>query len=186
MQDDEIMDLYLKREEAAISETEKKYGGYCHKVAENILHNKEDSEECVNDTWMKAWLAIPPARPTHLKLFLAKITRNLSFNRYKEKHAGKRGCGEMTEVLDELEECLYGSSDVETDYMAKELHDTINNFVRSLPERDRMVFIRRYFFVESISEIAKRHGLSESNVCVVLYRSRGKLKKQLEKEGYLL
>lgn len=186
MQDNEIMDLYLKREEAAISETEKKYGGYCHMVAENILHNKEDSEECVNDTWLKAWLAIPPARPTHLKLFLAKITRNLSFNRYKEKHAGKRGCGEISEVLDELEECLSGSSDVEADYLAKELHIAINNFVRSLPERDRTVFIRRYFFVESISEIARRYGLSENNVRVVLHRSRSKLKKQLEKEGYLL
>lgn len=186
MQDQEIIELYFKRSESAIRETEQKYSGYCHAIADNILHSKEDSEECVNDTWMKAWNAIPPARPAHLKLYLAKITRSLSFNRYKEKHAQKRGGGQMAEVLDELGECLQGGQDVEAEYLAQELRTTINTFVRALPSQEQTLFIRRYFYVESISQIAAHCGLTENNVCVRLCRSRKRLRQQLEKEGYFL
>lgn len=186
MQDEEIIELYFKRSESAIRETEQKYSAYCHAIADHILHSKEDSEECVNDTWMKAWNTIPPARPAHLKLYLAKITRSLSFNRYKEKHAQKRGSGQLAEVLDELGECLQGSQDVEAEYLAQELRAAINDFVRALPRQEQTLFIRRYFFVESVSQIAAYCGLTENNVRVRLYRSRKRLKQRLEKEGYIL
>jgi RNA polymerase sigma-70 factor (ECF subfamily) len=114
MTDEKIIDLYFSRSENAITETNKKYGSYCFKIANNILNNREDSEECVNDTWMKTWDSIPPTSPSHLNLYLAKIVRNLSFTRYKSKHAIKRGKGEMAVILDELEECIAGQADIES------------------------------------------------------------------------
>lgn len=185
MTDEEIIQLFFQRNEVAIKETNKKYGQYCFKIANNILNNKEDSEECLNDTWMKAWDSIPPTKPRHFNLFLAKIVRNLSFNKYKSKHTHKRGNGEIALVLDELEECIAGQSDVEKIYIAGELQTTINEFVRDLPEKEGNVFIRRYFYSESIKEISKRYHKSENNVRVMLNRTRKKLKAKLEKEGYL-
>ena len=156
---------------------------YCFAIANNILHNKEDSEECVNDTWFSAWNVMPPQRPIKLRLFLAKITRNLSFNRFQAQSAKKRGGGEIHLVLDELAECIAHESDTENEYMAKELGESIRLFVRTLPERDGNIFIRRYFFTEPISIIANRYQMSENNVMVVLSRTRKKLKAHLEKEG---
>lgn len=185
MTDEEIIQLYFNRNEIAIRETEKKYGAYCFQISNNILNNMEDSEECVNDTWLKTWEAIPPAYPKHFKLFLAKIVRNLSFNKYKAKYANKRGKGEISLVLDELEECLAGGQNVETEYIAKELQATINEFVYALPEKEGNIFIRRYFYSDSIKEISKRYQVSENNVCVILNRTRNKLRLRLEKEGYV-
>ena len=183
MEDNKIIELYFQRNIEAINATDCKYGSYCFSIANNILHNKEDSEECVNDTWFHAWNAMPPKRPERLRLFLAKITRNLSFNRYELLRAGKRGGGEIELVLDELAECIAHESNTENEYLAKELEQVICIFVRSLPERDGNVFVRRYFFTETVSEIAKRYQMSNNNVMVVLSRTRNKLKAHLEKEG---
>ena len=184
MDDYKIIGLYWKKDETAIVETSNKYGAYCFAIADNILHNKEDSEECVNDTWLKTWNAIPPQRPTKLQMFLAKITRNLSFNRFHARTAEKRGGGEIFLVLDELAECLASETDVASEYEAKELGQCIRSFVRLLSERDGNIFVRRYFFTESISQIAKKYGLTENNVMVILSRTRKKLKTHLIKEGF--
>ncbi len=185
MEDSQIIELYWQKDADAISETANKYGAYCFTIAENILHNTEDSEECVNDTWLHAWNAIPPQRPAMLRMFLARITRNLSFDRLGAKNAKKRGGGEITFVLDELAECLSNGADVETAYESKELGQCIRHFVRALPERDGNVFVRRYFFTEPVADIAKRYGLTENNVMTILSRTRKKLKAHLLKGGYL-
>ena len=185
MTDDKIIQLFFQRKEVAIEETQKKYGSYCFKIANNILNNREDSEECLNDTWLKAWESIPPTRPAYLNLFLAKITRNFAINTYRSKHTHKRGKGEITLVLDELEECITGETDVETLYIAEELQSSINKFVRGLSEKDGNVFIRRYFYADSIKDISNRYHISENNVRVMLSRTRNKLKLRLEKEGYI-
>lgn len=185
MEDSTIIELYWQKNADAISETANKYGAYCFTIAENILHSVEDSEECVNDTWLHTWNAIPPQKPNVFRMFLAKITRSLSFNRFNARNAEKRGGGEITFVLDELEECVAGGSNVEAAYEAMELEQCICQFVRTLPERDRNVFVRRYFFTEPIPAIAKRYGLTVNNVTVILSRTRKKLKLDLMKEGYL-
>ena len=184
MQDSRIIELYWQKNADAITETRNKYGAYCFAIADNILHSKEDAEECVNDTWLHAWNAIPPQRPRRLRMFLAKITRNLSFNRFNARTAEKRGGGELVLVLDELAECIASESDVESAYEAKELGQSIKSFIRMLPERDGNVFVRRYFFTEPAAVIAKRYGLTENNVMVILSRTRRKLKTQLIREGY--
>lgn len=184
MEDQKIIELYFQRNTDAIKETDNKYGSYCFAIANNILHNNEDSEECVNDTWLNAWNAIPPQRPTILRMFLAKISRNLSFNRFEARNAEKRGGGEIHLVLDELAECIANESDTEDEYLAKELEEIIRIFVRELPEREGNIFIRRYFFTEPISMISKRYGMTDNYVTVILSRIRKKLKGRLEKEGY--
>ena len=184
MEDNQIIELYWSRNENAIKETNHKYGNYCFKVADNILHNREDAEECINDTWLHAWNAMPPHKPTRLRIFLVKITRNLSFNCYNARIAQKRGGGEINLVLDELAECISSESDVENEYATKELHECIKKFVRSLSERDGNMFIRRYFFTEPVKVIAKSYGITENNVCVILSRTRKKLKTYLIKEGF--
>ena len=184
MEDSRIVELYWQKNTDAIKETNSKYGAYCFAIADNILRSKEDAEECVNDTWLNAWNAMPPQKPTKLQMFLAKITRNLSFNRYYARSAEKRGGGEIVLVLDELAECLAGETDVESEYEARELGQCIRIFVRALPERDANVFVRRYFFTEPVTAIARRYGLNESNVAVILHRTRKKLKAHLIKEGF--
>lgn len=184
MEDHQIVELYRQRNADAITETANKYGAYCFAIAENILHNAEDAEECVNDTWLHAWNAAPP-HPGALRMFLAKITRNLSFDRFHARNAEKRGGGEITLVLDELAECLADRSSVEAQYEEKELEQCIRCFVRSLPKRDGNVFLRRYFFTEPVAAIAERYGLTENHVMVILSRVRKKLRLVLIKEGYL-
>lgn len=185
MDDKSIVELYWRRDPEAISETGRKYGSYCYTVADNILHSHEDSEECVNDTWLRAWDSIPPQQPSVLRMFLAKITRSIAFNHYNARTAEKRGGGQVTSVLDELAECIAGSSDVHTEYEAAELCRSINRFAHSLPEKECNIFLRRYFFNDSISEIAKRYRLSENNVMVILSRTRKKLKILLTEEGFI-
>lgn len=185
MEDSQIVELYWRKDADAISETSSKYGPYCFAIADNILHNTEDSEECVNDTWLHAWNAMPPQRPNVLRMFLAKITRNLSINRFKARSTEKRGGGEILLVLDELADCLAGETDVEREYEGRELEQCIRRFVRGLPERDGNVFVRRYFFTEPVAAIAERYELTENNVMVILSRTRKKLRLRLAKEGYL-
>ena len=185
MEDSQIIALYWDRDGDAIRKTEETYGGYCLTVANNILHNTEDAEECVNDTWFHAWNAIPPQRPKRLKFFLARITRNLALDRWHAMTAEKRGgCG-IAPVLEELAECADPSSNPEDELDAKELSDAIRKFVRTLPEREGNLFIRRYFFTESVRQIAERYGLTDNHVMVLLSRTRKKLKAYLTKEGFL-
>lgn len=185
MTDEKIIALFWNREETAIGELQTKYGAYCFRVADNILKNREDSEECVNDTWLRVWNTIPPACPKVLRMFLAKITRNLSFNRYQAKHTIKRGSGEMEMVLEELEECLADGFSLEDEVLAGELKQSINQFVYGLSEQSGNVFVRRYFYAESITEIAKRYRLTENYVTVILSRTRKALKSYLKREGYI-
>lgn len=186
MEDNQIIDLYWQREERAIRETDHKYGAYCFTIANHILSNSEDSEECVNDTWLRAWNAMPPDRPGRLKLFLAKITRNLSLDKWKYRTAGKRGAGTMEIALEELQSCVAGTVETEDIIVQKELAESINRFLYALPERECNIFLRRYFYLDTVKEIAKRYALKESNVLVILSRSRSKLRTHLEKEGYIL
>ena len=185
MEDCRIIELYWQKNADAISETYSKYEAYCFTIADHILNNAEDSEECVNDTWLHAWNAMPPQRPNVLRMFLAKITRNLSINRFNTRSAEKRGGGEIILVLDELADCLAGGTDAEAVYEVKELEECIRRFVRGLPERDGNVFVRRYFFTEPVSAVAGRYGLTENNVAMILSRTRKKLKDKLANEGYL-
>lgn len=183
MTDEQILAAYLKRDEQAICESNAKYGSYCLAIAQRILQNQEDAKECVNDTWLRAWRAIPPERPANLKLFLAKITRNLSLNQYQAKTAQKRGGGEVPLILEELASCLGDPDGAESAYMAKELGGAINRFAHALPERECNLFLRRYFYSEPIAKIAARYGITSHHASVILSRVRKKLKDYLKMEG---
>ena len=161
MEDLQIVQLYWDRDQQAIACSKEKYGIYCFTIANHILDNFQDSEECVSDTWLSAWNAMPPHRPQVLRMFFAKITRRLAFNRFK------------------------ASEDLDGALVAKELGTCIRNFVEQLPPREGDVFVRRYFFTEPVKEIAQKYGLTENHVSVILNRTRNKLKDHLQKEGYL-
>lgn len=184
MDDKGIIDLYFDRSEKAISETAVKYGKYCFRIAFNILTDKEDSEESVNDTWLAAWNNIPPRVPAILSTFLGKITRNISLNRWKSRRAYKRGGGEVVIALDELDECISTGESAEESFERKELLRSVNRFLAGLPETERNIFVCRYWYLDSIQHIAEHFGFSESKVTSMLHRTRGKLRKHLEKEGF--
>ncbi len=184
MDDAKIVDLYWERSETAIVETQNKYGKYCHRIAYNILHSDYDAEECVNDTYAKAWNAMPPARPSRLSTFLGKLTRNIALNRYAHDHAQKRNA-HMDLVLEEVEEFLPHDEGIPlSDEIT--LRDAINEFVARLPKQTRMVFVRRYWYLDSIQVIARDFGMSESNVKVTLLRTRNKFRAHLERKGIIL
>ncbi len=185
MDDQSIIELYLQRNERAITETQLKYGAYCMEVTYRILENRQDSEECVNDVYLKLWNSIPPHTPKTLRGFISKIARNLALNRIRDKSALRRGGGEMTVALDELGECLSDGDSVADEYLRKELGEYINRFLQNLPRRDCDLFLCRYYFLYPISEIAKNHGLSEAHVRTTLSRTRKKLKLYLQKHGLL-
>lgn len=184
MEDHAIVDLYWSRNPEAIRRTNEKYGNYCRAVARNILSDRRDAEECVNDTWLQAWNAMPENRPGLLGPFLAKITRNLAFNRWRADRAEKRGGGELPLVLDELAECASPDHTLQT-IEAAELEAVVGRFLLTLPERECNVFLRRYWFTEPMADIAKRYGMRETTVRTSLFRSREKLRRHLEKEGLL-
>lgn len=186
MEDEAILDLYFTRDEQAVAETDKKYGPYCFTLANSILNNKQDAEETVSDTYLKAWHAIPPKRPHILKMFLAKITRNLAFSRWRSLTADKRGGGEMALVLEELEGCICAPGGVEDRMNVQELVKTIRAFLNTLPVREQDIFLRRYFYVEESDVIAKRYGMKPATVQRTLSRTRAKLKKYLTQEGYAI
>lgn len=186
MDDGKIIELYWERSEQAISETSEKYGRYCHRIAYNILHNDEDSEECVNDTYLRAWESIPPQRPNNLQAFLGKITRNLSLNKYEKMSAEKRGAGQTPLILDELSECIPGEEDTPSTAENMVIRDVIDRFLENLPPETRKMFVRRYFYMSPVKDIAREYGISESKVTVTLFRTRKKLKTALEKEGIFL
>ncbi len=183
MEDKQIIDLFWARAENAISETAEKYGRYCYSIAYHILYNGEDSEECVNDTYLKAWEAMPPKYPERLSAFLGKITRNLALHRYEKHMAKKRGSGEMTLLYDELAECIPSPAETERTVEDILLADIFNRFLAKLRPEARRFFMRRYWYVASVKEIAAEYGVSESKVKMSLLRSRNELRKLLEKEG---
>lgn len=184
MEDSTILDLYFARDEQAVAETATKYGAYCFSLANSILPNKQDAEEAVSDTYWKTWNAIPPHRPAVFKLFLAKITRNLSFTRWRSLTADKRGGGEMALVLEELSSCIAAPGSVEDNLSGRELAKAIRSFLDTLPAREQDIFLRRYFFVEESEAIARRYGMKQATVLRTLSRTRTKLKKYLTQEGY--
>ena len=185
MEDQRIVELFWDRDQQALVHTQEKYGAYCNCIARNILGNDEDAKECVNDAFLYAWNAIPPAKPDNLQFYLAAITRNGALDRYRKDHALKRGGGETAVALEELAECVASDHDPQMTCQAKELEGAINRFVRSLPARDGNIFIRRYYFLESTDDITARFGINKGSLSVILSRTRAKLKKYLEKEGFL-
>lgn len=186
IEDEEIIQLYFERNEKAIQATADKFGHYCNSIAYHILNNWEDTEECVADTYLKAWNSIPPNRPSVLRLFLGKITRNKAFDIYKKMNADKRGGGEFTIILDELAECVSGGSEPDKELDRKQMQDAINSFLGALSKEKCALFVRRYWYAESISEIAERYSMSENYVSVSLYRLRKKLHDYLIKRGFEL
>lgn len=183
MDDKSIIDLYWKRSENAIWETDQKYGKYCRQISFNVLDSSYEAEECVNDTYMQAWSAIPPTRPESLKAFLARITRNLSLNRLISKRARKRYLPSAA-VLDELSEIIPDPSSDETVIVTDiVIRDAINRFLGDLPYQSRVIFVRRYFHMSSISDISADMRISQSNVKIILFRLRKQLKSNLMKEG---
>lgn len=185
MDDERIVDLFFERDEYALFAVAQKYGRYCYTIAFNILHNKEDADESVNDTYMSAWKRIPPHRPMILSTFLGKITRRISFNKWRYSTREKRGGGELQLALDELSEVLSSSENVEKDFEKHELSKSIGEFLFALPKTERDVFISRYWFVADIKEISQKFEFSESKTKSMLLRTREKLKKHLIKEGLI-
>ncbi|MBQ9778713.1 MAG: sigma-70 family RNA polymerase sigma factor [Clostridia bacterium] len=180
MEDERIVALYWERNEAAIRESETKYGGYCYTVAYHVLHSHEDADECVNDTWNSAWHAIPPERPTRLRAFLARITRNIAIDRYRRDSAQKRSA-EVESAIDEYWECVPNGDAPIGDEVA--LREAINGFLASLDARTRVIFMRRYWYSMSVKDIAQGMRLSQDHVSVILHRTRSKFRDYLTKEG---
>ena len=183
MKDNEIIDLYWKRDESAIAATAESYGSYCYSIAYHILQSPEDAQECVNDTYWKAWLSIPPQRPNRLATYLGKITRNLSIDRLKRQSAQKRGKGQAELALQELEGCIPAANGL--DQIADEivLTNAVNQFLRQQPKTERSIFVGRYWHLYSIADLAQAYGMRESKIASLLFRMRNKLKTYLEKEG---
>lgn len=184
MEDDQIINLFFERSEQALAELSKKYGGICHRVSQNILNNASDAEECVNDAYLGAWNSIPPQRPHPLLTYLCRIVRNLSIKKYHENTAGKRS-SKYDVALEELEDCLSAPGSVEDDCTARELSEMIGSFLDTLDHENRVMFVRRYWFSDSLPEIAVMFGISSHNVSVRLFRKREKLRNYLEREGVL-
>lgn len=186
MDDKKIIELYFARSQEALREVGEKYGPYCRAIAWNILGSDQDAEECVNDTWLRSWEVIPPQRPGHLSVFLGKITRNLALNRWAAHRAKKRGGGEVPLVLAELEECVPGGREPEEALDEKVLADAVAAYLRTQPMLRRMVFIRRYWYCNTVPVIARQLSMAEGTVKSTLHRMRRELKDYLEKEGIAL
>lgn len=182
MTDNEIIALYFARDERAIAATDEKYGAYCHRVANRILDDVHESDECVNDTYMRTWRSIPPTVPKILAAFLAKIARNLALDRVRAGKAKKRG---VSESLDELE-AVIGEGRLTEELEAKEIGEEIGRFLQKENEKARKIFVRRYFLCEEISEIAGRYRMSEGSISASLFRTRLRLKEHLERAGIII
>ena len=186
MEDAKIVQLYWDRDEAAISATAEKYGGYCGAIARHILDSPEDAEECVNDTYLCAWKAMPPHRPNILSVFLGRITRNLALNRYRHNKAAKRGGSHLPAVLEELSDTISARDNVEQEADRRELVRMIDAFLAGLSAQQRTMFLRRYWYFDSIAEIGARLGMTENHVSVILSRLRRKLRAYLLERGIAL
>lgn len=183
MEDAAIVDLYWQRSDQAISETDKKYGRYCHTIAYQICNDNEDAEECVNDTWLRAWNAMPTDRPSVLAGFLGRITRNLAISLCRSKSRVKRGGGELPLALEELNECIPSRLDVERSYEIREFQQAVGAFVAALPETDQKIFVARYWYMTPVKDIARRLSFTESKTKSILFRLRNQLRDRLKEEG---
>lgn len=186
MEDHDIVALYWRRDEAALAETERRYGRYCYAIANGILRNGEDARECVNDAFLAAWNAIPPHRPALLSAFLGKITRRLALKKRRDSTAAKRGGGSVSLSLDELAECFPAGQSPEDQLDGAALAELLDAFLDTLSPEDRRIFLRRYWYCDSVREIASRYGYSQSKVKMTLKRARDKLRALLEKEDIRL
>ena len=182
MEDRDIISLYWKRSEKAITETDKKYGRYCSYIAYGILNDREDTKEIVNDTYLKTWNTVPPRNPSPLKAYLGMICRQLAINLFEEKRAQKRG-GEIAAVIEELTECVPDRASTVDMADSLALKDAMKRFVESLPPQSQKVFVRRYWYSASVAEIGKAYGMKKSAVTAMLTRTREKLREYLKKEG---
>lgn len=184
MDDNAIIELYWQRSDTAISESEKKYGRYCHTIAYNICGSDDDAEECVNDTLFRAWNLMPDKRPTSLGVFLCRITRNLALNRVKAETRQKRGGGEFALALDELAECIPAEQNVEHEVEQRELQAAVRRFAATLGDAEKRIFLLRYWYLAPVKDIAAALGFTESKTKTMLFRTRKKLKAFIE-EGDL-
>lgn len=185
MEDSEIVALYWARSELAVARTQERYGPYCRSIAWHILMSAEDADECVNDTWLAAWNTMPPHRPAVLRTFLGKLTRRLALHHWRDAGRLKRGGGETALALSELEESVPSGADVEAAAGQAELAASLDRFLAALPELQRCVFLRRYWYLDSVAEISRAFGFSESKVKSMLHRTRLRLREYLEEEGLL-
>ena len=185
MLDGEIVELYWKRDESAISQTDIKYGGLCRSISNNILRNQDESEECVNDSYLSAWNSMPMERPERLGAYMGKIARNISISRLRQKTADKRGGGEYRLCLEELRDCAAKGQEPEKELELKELREHIDKFLANLKETERNIFVSRYWYMASVDEIARRANFSYSKTASMLHRTRLKLGLYLRKEGLL-
>lgn len=184
MQDDKIVELYWERDESAIKETQDKYENYLYKIAYNILNDNEDSHESVNDTYLAAWNSMPPHKPNVLSTYLGKITRRISIDIFRKRNRLKRQGSEYVLSLTELEDCLSGNDSPEKDYENQILGEAINTFLRTLSVDARNVFIGRYYYLDSVKDVANYCGISESKAKTLLFRTRNSLREYLIKEGF--
>lgn len=185
MNDTEIIQLLESREERAVAELDAAYGAYCKSIALRMTGNQEDAAEILNDLWLRVWESVPPRKPQSLRHYLAKLTRNIALDQYRRKQADKRGGGELPLVLEELESCIPDRATPESTLSAMELGEAINRFLDGQSARAQGIFLRRYFYAEPVSEIAARYQMRESNVLLILSRTRAKLKEYLKQGGYL-
>ena len=183
MEDERIIEMYWQRQEQAITETAAKYGAYCRAIAMQILQNGEDAEECVNDTWLRVWNRVPPERPLRLSAYLGAITRHLALDGWRRRQSDRRGGGQVAVSMEELAECVPAHRAAESELEAKETAALISDFLRSLPRVECDVFLRRYWYFDSVEQIAGRYGFGSSKVKMMLKRTRDKLCVFLEKEG---
>lgn len=185
MEDVEILELYLQRDEQAITQTDQKYGRYCHYIAYQILMDDLSAEEVVNDTYLRVWNSVPPQYPNPLKPYVGTLSRRLSLDRVDYQNAQKRGGGQLPAVLDELSECVGGTEIADPDQTIA-LKEALNNFLGSLPRKNRNIFLRRYWYTGTVAEITREYAMKESTVAMLLMRTRKKLRAHLEKEGIAL
>lgn len=183
--DSELIRLYQTGSEGAIAASEQQYGAYCLQIALRVLGDAEEARECVNEVWLKAWNGIPHAAPTNLRAYFAKLTRELAIDYWRRAHSEKRGGGELPLCLDELAECIPASGDVESTIQQKELTQILRQFVSTLEPMQRNVFVCRYWYFDTVPEIAKRFGFTRSKVASMLHRTRKQLKTYLKECGYL-
>lgn len=184
MEDKEVVALLWQRDENGLRAAEERHGRFCRTLAQNLLGSREDAEECWNDALLRAWNAIPPEHPALLRAYLAKLTRRLAIDRLRAKGAEKRGGGETPLLLDELAECVSGVEDAESEAISRELGAAISRFLAAQSARQRELFVRRYFYGESVGALAKRLGMRENSAAAALKRSRDALRTYLEKEDF--
>lgn len=186
MEDKAIIEMFLQRNSDAIEAVSQKYGNYCNQIALNILYDAQDAEECVNDTYLKLWNSIPPHQPGNLSAYIGKITRNTALNRHRDRNTQKRGAGTFPLVLEELSQCIPDPNTIELEMERKEVAQLLNQFLATLPVWKRYILVRRYWYADSVCDIAYACGKTESYISMTLTRLRRKLKEYLTERSTTL